>query len=171
MISTGVSEITRSVIERAEATHDNLIAATVSLRDSAFHVTIHGVELGVKDVYEPDNSQPNPLEIRYTQEFEIVVHKTVGQKPLTQCTIPEGLWTILVKFNTLRGTDGDLSEKLKTIRKLTAGPKKFFSALFPDGICTYIQRKEIVQTKGAKDWYHSVELTLIEANGSDIGAD
>jgi len=142
------------------------VDATISLYDSAFHVKIgEEIELGVRDVNDPDVSQPNPLEIRYSQEFEIVVHKTVGQKPLTQCTIPDGLWNILVKYNSLKGTDGDLSENLKRIRDLTAGPRKFYSALFPEGICSYIQRKEIVQTKGAKDWYHSVELTLIEANG------
>lgn len=142
--------------------------ANVSLTDSAFHVKIHGIELGVRDMNDPDISQPNPLEIRYSQEFEIVVHKTVGFKPKTQCTIPEGLWSILVKFNTLKGTDGDLSESLEKIRDLPAGPKHFFSALFPGGLCTYIQKKEIVQTKGAKDWYHSVELTLIENNSGGV---
>jgi len=96
------------------------------------------------------------------QEFEIVVYKTVGQKPLTQCTIPEGLWEVIVKFNTLKGSDDDLSENLKTIKKFTAGPRKLYTALFPEGLCSYIKRKEIVQVKGTKDWYHTVELTLIE---------
>ena len=144
------------------------MAATISLVDSAFHVQIHGIELGVRDMNDPDISQPNPLEIRYSQEFEIVVHKTVGQKPLTQCTIPDGLWNILVKYNSLKGPDDDLSENLEKIRGLPAGPKKFYSALFPKGLCTYIQKKEIVQTKGAKDWYHSCGIALIEANGGDI---
>lgn len=116
---------------------------------------------------DPDTSQPNPLEIRYTQEFEVVVHKTVGQKPITQCTIPDGLWNIIVKFNALKGSDGGLSEALKDIKGLTAGPRKFYSALFDSGLCTYILKKEIVQAKGAKDWYHTVELTLIESNGGD----
>jgi len=142
--------------------------AAVSLADSAFHVKMHDIELGVRNIDDPDTSQPNPLEIRYFQEFEIVVHKTVGQKPLTHCVIPDGLWNIIVKFNVLKGTDGGLSEVLKSIRNLKAGPNKFYSALFDDGLCTYIQRKEIVQTKGAKDWYHSVELTLIEANGGTL---
>ena len=155
-----ISDIVRSISGEAAA-------ATISLADSAFHVKIHGIELGVRDMDDPDTSQPNPLEIRYSQEFEIVIHKTVGQKPLTQCTIPDGLWSILVKFNVLKGTDGGLSEVLKSVRDLTAGPRKFYSALFDTGICTYIQKKEIVQNKGAKDWYHTVELTLIEANGGD----
>ena len=155
-----ISDIVRSISGEAAA-------ATISLADSAFHVKIHGIELGVRDMDDPDTSQPNPLEIRYSQEFEIIIHKTVGQKPLTQCTIPDGLWNILVKFNVLKGTDGGLSEALKSIRDLTAGPRKFYSALFDDGLCTYIQKKEIVQSKGAKDWYHTVEVTLIEANGGD----
>lgn len=153
-----------SISEIARSMSQETAKATISLADSAFHVKIHGIELGIRDQEDPDTSRPNPLEIRYSQEFEIVIHKTVGQKPLTQCTIPDGLWNILVKFNVLKGSDNGLSENLKTIRALTAGPRKFYSALFDDGLCTYIQKKEIVQTKGAKDWYHSVELTLIEAN-------
>lgn len=144
-------------------------AATVSLADSAYHVKIGDaeIELGIRDPSDPDASRPNPMEIRYTQEMEIIVHKTVGQKPLTQCTIPEGLWEVMIKFVTLKGTDGDLSENLKKIKGFTAGPRKLFTALFPEGLCSYIKRKEIVQTKGAKDWYHTVELTLIEANAGD----
>lgn len=144
------------------------MAATVSLVDSAFHVVIHGIELGVREMNDPDASQPNPLEIRYSQEFEIVIHKTVGFKPKTQCTIPEGLWSILVKYNSLKGTDDDLSKNLEKIRDLPAGPQLFLSALFPGGLCTYIQKKEIVQTKGAKDWYHSVEITLLENNSGGV---
>ena len=157
-----VSDIVRSIGEGGSGSEGAMVR--VSLADSAFHVKIHGIELGVREMNDPDISQPNPLEIRYSQEFEIVVHKTVGQKPLTQCTIPDGLWTIMVKYNSLKGTDGDISEKLTKLRDLTAGPRKFYSALFPEGLCTYIQRKEIVQTKGAKDWYHGVEIALIEAN-------
>lgn len=155
-----ISEIARSVLNEG-------ISAVVSVADSAFQVTIHGITLGVREWGDPDLGQPNPIEIRYTQEFEIVVHKTVGQKPLTQCTIPDGLWNILVKIPFLKGTDNDLSENLKSLRDLKAGPKKFLSALFPDGLCTYIQKKEIVQAKGAADWYHTAEVTLIEANGGD----
>lgn len=151
----GISDIART------------IGTTISMRDSAFHVKVHGIELGTREPHEPDNSQPNPIEIKYTQNFEIVIHKTVGQKPLTQCTIPDGLWEVLIKFNTLRGADGDLSEALKTIRDLTAGPRKLYTALFPEGLCTYIQKKEITQSKGSEDYYHTVELTLIEANGGD----
>ena len=73
----------------------------------------------------------------------------------------------MIKFVTLKGTDGDLSENLKKIKAFTAGPRKLFTALFPEGLCSYIKRKEIVQAKGAKDWYHTVELTLLEANGGD----
>jgi len=141
--------------------------AKVSLQDSAYHVNIHGIELGIRDQDDPDASKPNPMEIRYTQEFEIVVHKTVGQKPLTQCTIPDGLWEVLIKFITLKGTDDGLSESLLAIKGLTAGPRKIYTALFPEGLCTYIRKKEIVQTKGSKDWYHTAEITLIEANGGD----
>lgn len=140
---------------------------TVNMHDKAYHVKIHGNEIGVRDLDDPDTSKPNPLEIRYTQEFEIVVHKTVGQKPLTQCTIPDGLWKILVKFNTLKGPDGNISETLRNIRDLKAGPRQFFSTLFEKGLCTYIERKEITQIKGADDWYHTVEISLIEANGGD----
>jgi hypothetical protein len=146
---------------------DASAAATVSLQDSAYHVKIGEVELGIREISDPDTSKPNPLEIRYTQEMEIVVHKTVGQKPLTQCTIPDGLWEVLIKFNTLKGTDGDLSDTLTKIKGFTAGPRKLYTALFPEGLCSYIKKKEIIQTKGAKDYYHSIELSLIEANGGD----
>ena len=170
LIHIGVSEIVRSIGLNQSVSEGAI--ATVSIADSAYHVEIHGIELGVRDLNNPDVSQPNPLEIRYTQEFEVVIHKTVGQKPITQCTIPDGLWNIIVKFNTLKGTDGGLSEVLTKIRDLPAGPKKFFSALFPGkgksgGLCTYIIKKEITQSKGAKDWYHTIELTLVEANGGD----
>ena len=145
------------------------MAATISLVDSAFHVKIHGIELGVRDMNDPDISQPNPLEIRYSQEMEIVVHKTVGRRPKTQCTIPDGLWTVLVKFVTLKGTDGHLSKVLTDIKDLNAGPGRVETALFGSpGVCMYLQKKEIVQTKGAKDWYHSVELSLIEANSGGV---
>lgn len=137
------------------------------MADTAFHVEIHGIELGVRDLDDPDTSQPNPLEIRYTQEFEVVIHKTVGQKPITQCTIPDGLWGVIIKFRTLKGSDGGMSEVLKRVKNLKAGPKKLYTALFDDGLCTYILKKEITQIKGAKDWYHTVELTLVEANGGD----
>jgi hypothetical protein len=162
LILISISEIVRSLGSVSEGA-----VATVSIADSAFHVKIHGIELGVRDMDDPDTSQPNPLEIRYTQEFEVVVHKTVGQKPITQCTIPDGLWNIIVKFNVLKGSDGGMSEALKDIKGLTAGPRKFYSALFDSGLCTYITKKEIVQAKGAKDWYHTCEITLLEANGGD----
>jgi hypothetical protein len=32
-------------------------------------------------------------------------------------------------------------------------------------LCTYILKKEITQVKGSSDWYHTCEITLIEANG------
>jgi hypothetical protein len=171
----GISDIARTIHRTLgeEGSISEGAAATVTMVDRAFHVKLHGIELGVRELNDPEAGQPNPIEIRYSQEFEIVVQKTVGQKPLTQCTIPDGLWNIVVKYNSLKGTDGDISEKLKSIRDLKAGPKKFFSALFPGegnsgGICTYITKKEIVQSKGADDWYHSVEITLMQANGGDI---
>jgi hypothetical protein len=171
LILISISEIANTIISRTVGEGGSIsvgASATVNMADKAFHVIIHDVELGVRNLNDPDAGQPNPLEIRYTQEFEIVVHKTVGQKPLTQCTIPDGLWNIIVKLNTLRGaTSADLSQKLTDIRDLTAGPKKIYTALFPDGLCTYIQRKEITQSKGADDWYHTVEIGLIEANGGD----
>lgn len=162
MIFISISEIVRSLGSVSEGA-----IAVVSMADTAFHVEIHGIELGVRDLDDPDTSQPNPLEIRYTQEFEVVVHKTVGQKPITQCTIPDGLWNIIVKFNVLKGPDGGLSEALRDIKGLTAGPRKFYSALFDGGLCTYITKKEIVQVKGSSDWYHSCEITLLEANSGD----
>ena len=73
----------------------------------------------------------------------------------------------MIKFVTLKGTDGGLSETLTRIKGFTAGPRKLYTALFPEGLCSYIKKKEIVQSKGAKDYYHTVELTLIEANGGD----
>ena len=170
MIFISISEIVRSIGINGSVSEGAI--AVVSMADTAFHVEIHGIELGVRDLNDPDTSQPNPLEIRYTQEFEVVIHKTVGQKPITQCVVPDGLWNIIVKFNTLKGSNGGLSEVLTEIRDLSAGPKKFFSALFPGkdksgGLCTYIVKKEITQVKGSKDWYHQVEITLLEANGGD----
>ena len=162
MIFISISEIVRSIGSVSEGA-----IAVVSMADSAFHVEIHGIELGVRDLDDPDPAQPKPLEIRYTQEFEVVIHKTVGQKPITQCTIPDGLWNIIIKFNVLKGPDGGLSNVLTKIRDLTAGPRKLYTALFDGGLCTYIVKKEITQVKGSKDWYHQVEITLLEANGWD----
>jgi len=162
LIFISISEIVRSLGSVSEGA-----IAVVSMADTAFHVKIHGIELGVRDMDDPDTSKLNPIEIRYTQEFEVVVHKTVGQKPITQCTIPDGLWNIMIKFRALKGPDGGLSEVLTQIRDLPAGPKKLYTMLFDGGLCTYILKKEIVQTKGTDDWYHSCEITLIEANGGD----
>jgi hypothetical protein len=139
----------------------------IAIYDKAMHVKVHDIELGIRDTTDPDAGQPNPIEIRYTQEFEVVVHKTVGQKPITQCTIPDGVWTVNMKFNVLKGANGEISEKLKAIKNAKAGPKKLYTALFPEGLCTYIVRKEITQPSGTDDYYHTVELTLLEANGGD----
>lgn len=157
----------RLIDEMIANKQETLAQGKVIIYDQAMHVKIHGIELGVRDIADPDASKPNPIEIRYTQEFEVVVHKTVGQKPITQCTIPKGLWQITLKFNTLKGPDGELSETLKAIKQLDAGPGRLYTALFPEGLCTYIVRKEIVQPAGAKDYFHTVELTLLEANGGD----
>jgi hypothetical protein len=165
LIFISISEIVRSIGINGSVSEGAI--AVVSMADTAFHVEIHGIELGVRDLDDPDTSRPNPIEIRYTQEFEVVIHKTVGQKPITQCTIPDGLWNIIVKFNTLKGSNDGLSEVLTKIRDLTAGPRKLYTALFDGGLCTYILKKEITQTKGSSDWYHSCEITLIEANGGD----
>lgn len=136
----------------------------ISNNDKAFHVKLHGIELGIRDLSDPDISKANPTEIRYSQEFKIVIHETPGQKPITQCTIPDGIWKITVKLTGLKGSDGDLSTVLTGIRDLTAGPRKLYTALFPEGLCTYIERKEIVQSKGADDWFHTIEVSLVEAN-------
>lgn len=169
-----VTELVRSL---GSSVSEGAIAAgllyPLSITSKAFPVEIHGVKLGVRDIDDPDTSQPNPIEIRYTQEFEIITHKTVGQKPLTQCTIPDGLWNITIKFNVLKGSgdksaDADISKTLSDIKALKAGPGLLKTALFKEGLCTYITRKEIVQSEGADDWLHSVTLELIEANSGDI---
>mgnify|MGYP007037350303 CR=1 FL=1 len=170
-----VTELVRNIeMQRSlgSSVSEGAIAA-VSITSKAFPVEIHGVKLGVRDIDDPDTSQPNPIEIRYTQEFEIITHKTVGQKPLTQCTIPDGLWNIAIKFNVLKGSgdksaDADISKTLSDIKALKAGPGLLKTALFKEGLCTYITRKEIVQSEGADDWLHSVTLELIEANSGDI---
>jgi hypothetical protein len=141
--------------------------AQVSLVDRAKHVKIHGIELGIRNYSDPDLSQPNP-EMEWTQEFEIIVHKTVGQKPLTQCTIPDGLWNLVMKFETLKGTDGGISEVLQKVRDLDAGPGRVESALFNSGLCMYLQKKIIKQPKGSKDFFHTIELTFIEANSGSV---
>jgi len=143
--------------------------ATVSMADQAYHVYIgQSIGLGFRDMTDPDTGRPNPTEIRYTQEFEIITHKVVGQKPITQCTIPVGLWEIIMKFNVLKGSDGGLSQTLTDIKDLDAGPRKIYTALFPGGLCSYLRRKEIVQPAGSDDWFHTVELSFIEANGGDV---
>ena len=157
----GLSEIVKLAAEDSTADSE---PAKVSMQDSAKHVTIHGIELGLKSVGDLDTSQPNPIELQYSWESEIVVHKTVGQKPITQCTIPEGLWSLVVRFNTLKGPEGGLSDVLTKVKELKAGPGMVSTALFNEGICMYLQKKHITQTKGTKDYYHTVELTLIEAN-------
>ena len=141
--------------------------AQVSLVDRAKHVKIHGIELGIRDYSDPDLSQPNP-EMEWTQEFEIIVHKTVGQKPLTQCTIPDGLWNLVMKFETLKGTDGGISEVLQKVRDLDAGPGRVECTLHNSGLCMYLQKKIIKQPKGSKDFFHTVELTFIEANSGSV---
>ncbi len=155
-----LSDIMNSVRDMANQAE---VKAVISLQDMAKHVKIGSVELGIRNASDPDLSQPNP-EITWTQEFEIVIHKTVGQKPLTQCTIPNGIWNLALKFNTLKGTDGGISDVLVAIRDMLAGPHRVEDALFNEGKCMFIQKKTITQPKGTKDFYHTVELQLIEAN-------
>lgn len=161
-----LSGLINSAISGLESTS---ASAIVSIQDAAYHVYIGtSIGLGFRDTDDPDTSRPNPVEIRYTQEFEIVTHKVVGNKPITQCTIPVGLWEISMKFNTLKGSDDDLSQTLEDVKKLDAGPRKIYTTLFRDGKCCYLRRKEIVQPAGSDDWYHTVELQFIEANGGPV---
>jgi hypothetical protein len=157
----GLSEIIKLASEDSTTGSEQ---AKVSIEDKAKHVKIHGIELGIRSNEDLETSKPNPIELQYSWESEIVVHKTVGQKPITQCTIPEGLWSLVVRFNTLKGPDGGLSDVLTKVKELKAGPGMVSTALFNEGICMYLQKKHITQTKGTEDYYHTVELTLIEAN-------
>jgi len=138
------------------------------LSDDVVKVKIHGIELGNRDHENPDRGQPNPIEIRWTQEMEVVVHKTVGHKPLTQCTIPDGLWKCEIKFNTLAKDpdSAEISEVLEKVRDLKAGPGLVIDSLMNSigGKCMYLVRKTITQRAGTKDWYHTVELEFLEAN-------
>jgi len=131
-----ISEIINSLANQA-------LSATVSLQDSAYHVKIgdQEIELGVRDSNDPDTSRPNPIEIRYTQEFKIVIHETVGQKPLTQCTIPDGLWEIMIKFVTLKGTDGGLSETLTRIKGFRLAPGSFIQLYSRKGSAATSKRR------------------------------
>lgn len=142
------------------------LRAVLNMTHLAKKVKIGDVQLGEIDYDNPDLSQPNPIEIRWSQEFEIVPHKVVGRKPITQCTVPIGLWQCQVRFNTLAGSTENhkISETLLTIREWDAGPRKIWDSLWNDGKCMYLQKKEITQKAGAKDWYHQVNLDFIEAN-------
>jgi hypothetical protein len=137
----------------------------VGSADEAFHVKIGSIELNMLNPSDPDSSILNPNEIVWSQENKIVTHETPGQKPLTQCTIPDGLWECSIKWNALKGSDEtDISDTLVKIRDLDAGPRLVKSALFPGGKCMYLQAKSITQPQGRKDYYHLVTLKFIEAN-------
>lgn len=150
-----------------ESDDDTVNLRTVlSMSHLAKKVRIGDVALGEINYANPDLGQPNPTSITWTQEFEIVVHKIVGQKPLTQCTIPVGLWNCRITFNTLALSleTHKISTVLKTVRDWNAGPRKIWDSLWNEGKCMYLQKKEISQKAGSKDWYHSVTLDFIESN-------
>jgi len=140
-----------------------MIGVNIGLKGAWKHVKIGSVELGIKRTDDPDLSQPNP-EIEWSWEAEVVVHKTIGQKPISVCTIPDGLWYLALKFTTLKGTDGGINEQLKAIRDMDAGPRGVEDILFNEGKCMFLVKKLIRQPKGSKDYYHTVELNFVESN-------
>lgn len=131
----------------------------ISVKDSWRKVKIGpNVELGVRREDDLDTSKPNPLSITWTQENVIVVHKRIGMKPLTQCTIPEGLWYCDMELDAL---DNEM-EVLDPIRKMKAGPWMIKTS-FMD-LCMFIESKAVTQKAGTKDWLQNLKLKFIEAN-------
>lgn len=135
------------------------------------------IVLGVRDAMEPDLSKPNPVEINWWQEFTIVEHHVVGNKPLTQCTEPEALWKCSIKLHTLASEDpatSHASETLKAIYKMNAGPYWIEDSLTthagPGRICMYLEKKEIPQKAGTKDWFREITLQFKEANDGIVDA-
>jgi len=131
--------------------------------DRGFPVKIGSIQLGVRDWGDPDASKPNPVYIEFTRENVVVEHKTPGQTPLTELTIPLGLRKLLLRFNCLKGPDGDISENLRIVSNMPAGPYLVKEVLYK-GVCMYYINMRIVQTDKTDDWYHTVELSFIEAN-------
>lgn len=130
------------------------------------------ITLGVPNWADPDASQPNPVNIEWTRENVVVEHKIPGQRPLTECTIPLGLRKLTLKFNCLKGPDGGISENLKTVSTMPAGPYRIVEALYghsiDGGVCMYYISMRIVQTDKTDDWYHTVEMTFLENNDGGI---
>lgn len=85
---------------------------------------------------------PNPQRITYTQDFKITVHDCLP-KPKTQCTQPEGLWSISMEFIT---TSEEASEK---IVRMNAGP--YWVETDRIKLPCYIAKKRGVQEPGNKD--------------------
>lgn len=138
----------------------------------AKRVKIGSVVLGIRDFANPDWSQPNPNEIKWWRDFNVVEHHVVGHKPLTQCTEPEALWHCSIRLVTLADQDtslSHLSKKLQILAGMNAGPwwiEDSFTTHGPMGgkLCMYMKRPEFTQKAGTKDWYRVVDLQFVEAN-------
>lgn len=135
------------------------------------------IVLGVRNATNPDYSKPNPVEINWWQEFTIVEHHVVGNKPLTQCTEPEALWKCSIKLHTLASEDpatSHASKTLKSIYKMNAGPYWIEDSLTthagPGRICMYLEKKEIPQKAGTKDWFREITLQFKQANDGIVDA-
>jgi len=140
--------------------------------ESYKRVKIGPVELGIRDFSNPDFSKPNPSEIKWWRENNVVEHPVVGHKPLTQCTEPDTLWHCSIRLSTLADQDtatSHFSENLKKLAKMNAGPWMVEDSFTTHGLeagrlCMYLKKPEFTQKAGTKDWYRIVDLQLVEAN-------
>lgn len=141
------------------------IAASAAQRHNFKRVKIGAVQLGIYNEGDPDKSKPNPRSIVWSQEFEIIEHKIVGMKPLTQCLEDEALWKCDMEFTTLDNKP-EVQDKVIAWK---AGPYNVETAV--KSVCMYIESKTITQEKGTDDYYQVVHIKLKEANdgsNSDI---
>ena len=74
-----------------------------------------------------------------------------------------------MKWDSLKGADNGLSEELKTIRDMPAGPWMIKTALWPGGKCMYIASKRIPQPAASDDWFFKdIEITFTESNNGGV---
>lgn len=114
------------------------------------------LKLGTQVATNPDDSQPNPQSISWHRANEVPEKPVMGDKPMTQCTIPNGLWYLTVKFNTLTHS------VLQQVESMDAGPyvvKTFFKKC-----CMYLIDVKVDQGYGAKDPKQQVTMQLKEAH-------
>jgi hypothetical protein len=141
--------------------------SAISERGDALKVEIGPLKLGGDRIFgspeglgmngiNPDDGQPNPQSISWHRANVVPEKPVVGDKPMTQCTIPNGLWYLTIKFNTLT------HPILQQVESMDAGPylvKTFFKKC-----CMFLIDLRVDQGYGAKDPKQQVTMQLMEAH-------